>query len=262
MDGLRVVARESVSPLDPCCRCRAKGCHWDRINGQPYCPDCQEAVAQGHADPLILRTERRACALCGHIGSVRFLTFPLGSRPPVEMDLCADHFRGLLGRQLDAADFTRVRRLLDEREACRRGASSCCTRPSTTRKGKPCSQRSRWNDVLDGRVATGHNPLMSFFTREQCLQRLRAQVAAGQPIIGGGAGTGISRQVRRGRRHRPHHHLQLRPLSHGRPRQPRRHDALRRRQPDRHGHGPRGAAGRRATRRSWPASAAPTRSAS
>lgn len=33
---------------------------------------------------------------------------------------------------------------------------------------------------------------MSFFTREQCLQGLRAQLAAGQPIIGGGAGTGIS----------------------------------------------------------------------
>src|SRR6187402_54643 len=33
---------------------------------------------------------------------------------------------------------------------------------------------------------------MSFFTREQCLQRLQAQVAAGKPIIGGGAGTGIS----------------------------------------------------------------------
>jgi predicted TIM-barrel enzyme len=33
---------------------------------------------------------------------------------------------------------------------------------------------------------------MSFFTREQCLARLRAQVAAGKPIIGGGAGTGIS----------------------------------------------------------------------
>src|SRR5271156_5271888 len=33
---------------------------------------------------------------------------------------------------------------------------------------------------------------MSFFTRDQCLQRLRAQVAAGKPIIGGGAGTGIS----------------------------------------------------------------------
>src|SRR5438067_4097440 len=33
---------------------------------------------------------------------------------------------------------------------------------------------------------------MSVFTREQCLQRLRAQIAAGKPIIGGGAGTGIS----------------------------------------------------------------------
>jgi predicted TIM-barrel enzyme len=33
---------------------------------------------------------------------------------------------------------------------------------------------------------------MSFFTRAECLQRLRAQVAAGRPIIGGGAGTGIS----------------------------------------------------------------------
>src|SRR5882757_5170308 len=33
---------------------------------------------------------------------------------------------------------------------------------------------------------------MSFFTREECLSRLRAQLTAGHPIIGGGAGTGIS----------------------------------------------------------------------
>src|SRR5437879_2774207 len=33
---------------------------------------------------------------------------------------------------------------------------------------------------------------MSLFTRVECLQRLRDQVAAGKPIIGGGAGTGIS----------------------------------------------------------------------
>ena len=33
---------------------------------------------------------------------------------------------------------------------------------------------------------------MSFFSREDCLRRLRAQVAAGKPIIGGGAGTGLS----------------------------------------------------------------------
>src|SRR5579864_2746029 len=33
---------------------------------------------------------------------------------------------------------------------------------------------------------------MSFFSRDECLQRLRAQAAAGKPIIGGGAGTGLS----------------------------------------------------------------------
>ena len=33
---------------------------------------------------------------------------------------------------------------------------------------------------------------MSFFTRDECLKRLRDQVAAGRPIIGGGAGTGLS----------------------------------------------------------------------
>jgi predicted TIM-barrel enzyme len=33
---------------------------------------------------------------------------------------------------------------------------------------------------------------MSLFSRYECLQRLRAQAAAGRPIIGGGAGTGLS----------------------------------------------------------------------
>lgn len=33
---------------------------------------------------------------------------------------------------------------------------------------------------------------MSFFSRDECLQRLREQLAQSRPIIGGGAGTGIS----------------------------------------------------------------------
>src|SRR5207253_5023966 len=33
---------------------------------------------------------------------------------------------------------------------------------------------------------------MSFVTREECLRRLRSQLAAGKPIIGGGAGIGLS----------------------------------------------------------------------
>ena len=99
------------------------------------------------------------------------------------------------------------------------------------------------------------------FTREQCLQRLRAQVAAGRPILGGGAGVGLSAKCAEAGGVGPPHHLQFGSLSHGRPRQPQRHDALRRRQPDRHGHGPRGAAGGARHAQCWPASAARTRSA-
>jgi predicted TIM-barrel enzyme len=33
---------------------------------------------------------------------------------------------------------------------------------------------------------------MPRFTREQCLERLRSQIRAGKPIIGGGAGIGLS----------------------------------------------------------------------
>ena len=52
-------------------------------------------------------------------------------------------------------------------------------------------------------------------------------------------------EVRRGRRHRPDHHLQLGPLPDGRPRLALRPAAVRRRERDRRRHGPRGAAGRR-----------------
>src|SRR5262247_4710430 len=36
---------------------------------------------------------------------------------------------------------------------------------------------------------------MALFQRDEILDRLRAKVAAGQPIIGGGAGTGISAKM-------------------------------------------------------------------
>lgn len=36
---------------------------------------------------------------------------------------------------------------------------------------------------------------MAFFSRAEILERLRAKVAAGQPILGGGAGTGISAKM-------------------------------------------------------------------
>src|SRR5262249_42599233 len=44
--------------------------------------------------------------------------------------------------------------------------------------------------ILQSAIPGG--PMSSFFTREQCLERLRAEVAAGRPIVGGGAGIGLS----------------------------------------------------------------------
>src|SRR5262249_29274168 len=42
------------------------------------------------------------------------------------------------------------------------------------------------------RRANQERTTMSIFSRDECLQLLRGQVAAGKPIIGGGAGTGLS----------------------------------------------------------------------
>jgi len=42
---------------------------------------------------------------------------------------------------------------------------------------------------------SSESPIMSLFRREEILKRLRAKVDAGQPIVGGGAGTGLSAKL-------------------------------------------------------------------
>ena len=79
---------------------------------------------------------------------------------------------------------------------------------------------------------------------QQALARLRRTLDEGGVIMGAGAGHGPVGEVRGGRRRRPDHHLQLRPLPDGRPRLAGRLHALRRRQRDRHGDGRRGPADR------------------
>ena len=113
----------------------------------------------------------------------------------------------------------------------------------------------------DGRPAARAHPRRRGMTRDEALARLRAQVERAGAIIGAGAGTGLSAKcaeaggadliiIYNSGRYRM-----------AGPRVARRDDALRRRQRDRHGHGPRGAAGRARRRPCSPASAGPTRSA-
>ena len=66
----------------------------------------------GDAAPIMERTDRRRCAICHFQGTVRFLTFPLHSRRPVEIDVCAEHLRGMVGRRLGPHAFEQLRRQL------------------------------------------------------------------------------------------------------------------------------------------------------
>jgi hypothetical protein len=112
MDSLRLAPADSIFPKIPCCRCGDHTRWWDRIAGKTYCPNCLEALALGEAAPLVEKTARRRCAVCHHLGAVRYVTFPLHSRRPVEIELCAEHLRSLIARRLGPHAFEQLRRQL------------------------------------------------------------------------------------------------------------------------------------------------------
>jgi hypothetical protein len=111
MGGLRVV-RKGDAARGACGRCKATGCPWDHIAGEPICPDCQESLAQGEGEPLIVRTEKNRCAVCDQQGTIHYLTYPLHAADPVEMDLCPRHFHSLLSRRLDRHAYHQLGRQL------------------------------------------------------------------------------------------------------------------------------------------------------
>jgi hypothetical protein len=112
MESIRLAPNGSVFPQNPCCRCADNTRAWDRMAGTTYCPNCLESLAMGEAEPVVEKTDKRRCTVCHHLGTVRFLTFPLSSRRPVEMDLCSEHLRALVGRRLGPHAFEQLRRQL------------------------------------------------------------------------------------------------------------------------------------------------------
>jgi hypothetical protein len=112
MNRLRMIPSESTATVMACCRCREPHQRWDRIADKAYCPNCEESLVMGEAPPLVERTERHACAVCGQVGTVRYQTFPLRSAAPVEIDLCPRHLRSMVGRRLTPTAFHHLRRQL------------------------------------------------------------------------------------------------------------------------------------------------------
>lgn len=114
MESLRLAPLESVFPRLACCRCLDSTRPWDRIAGKTFCPNCLERLAEGDGDPLVERTDKRRCAVCQHQGTIRYLTFPLHSRRPVEVDLCSEHLRALVPRRLGPHAFEQLRRQIEK----------------------------------------------------------------------------------------------------------------------------------------------------
>ena len=112
MDSFRIAPSAAEPAVLPCCRCASAERSWDRIAGKPFCPECQESLVMGLADPLVERTEKNRCGACNRLGTVRFLTFPLQAALPLEIDFCPEHLRALLGRRLSVAAFAQIRRRL------------------------------------------------------------------------------------------------------------------------------------------------------
>jgi hypothetical protein len=111
MDSINLVADDQQTAHAPCSQCGATGQCWDRLAGQAYCPDCEEALVRGEGAPLITKLDARRCCVCDHQGTVSYRTLPLRSRLLV-LDLCRDHFRDLLARRLDQVAFAQLRRRL------------------------------------------------------------------------------------------------------------------------------------------------------
>ena len=114
MASLRLAPWQCKSSSAPCSRCGNDERDWDRLAALVLCTECQESLVLGRAAPLRLRTGSKPCAACLSPGTISFLTFPLHSRVPVEMNLCGPHLRSLLSRKLAAPAFNRLRRRLSE----------------------------------------------------------------------------------------------------------------------------------------------------
>jgi len=71
-------------------------------------------LVRDEGEPLIERVERRPCAICHQVGVLPYVTLPLHSPEPLEIDLCGPHLQALLRRRLDRFAFRQLCDRLDD----------------------------------------------------------------------------------------------------------------------------------------------------
>ena len=111
MESLRLAPGLSKPAFLPCSRCGNDNRDWDRIGSRVFCTGCQESLILGRAAPLRLQPRPALCGLL-RTGTVPFLTFPLRSRTPIEMQLCGPHLHACWHHELPAPALHRLRRRL------------------------------------------------------------------------------------------------------------------------------------------------------
>ncbi len=110
---------------EPCSRCDAADLPWDAINDLLYCPPCFETIMMGMADRIRIPAVHARCAVCDVLDpqegqsdarkkTARFRTVLLRTGRELNMDVCDDHLRKLLARNLDTKEFMALRALLDD----------------------------------------------------------------------------------------------------------------------------------------------------
>jgi hypothetical protein len=112
MDSVRLAKTGKYCARSRCRLCSDDRGTWDRIAEKAYCPNCEERLILGEAPAVVERTARRRCAVCSRMGAVGYVTFPLNSEQALEMDLCPDHLRTLLGRRLGPHAYHQLSRQL------------------------------------------------------------------------------------------------------------------------------------------------------
>ena len=69
----------------------------------------------GEGPPLIEKPDRgHSCAICAQTGTLRYLTYPLHLKEPLEIDLCGEHLQALLYRRLDRTAFQHLVERLED----------------------------------------------------------------------------------------------------------------------------------------------------
>lgn len=112
MKSVRIARTEPTRLSTVCSRCARANGRWDRIAGVSYCPACQEAIVLGEAPAVSEKPQPLPCAVCSRRSTLCFQTVPLQTAVLVEMDLCGEHLRGLLARQLSPHAFLQLQRQL------------------------------------------------------------------------------------------------------------------------------------------------------